>query len=91
MKFHVDEDTIVARYVEPTLIMVIGHCLKLILERTHAKCYAFGGTGVASYINLEGQRRKASVSAMWLHYGDQPSPEHAMALLMGSHVMSRTA
>ena len=52
--FTLDEDTIVARCDGADAVMVIGfHCTDSILERTHAKCYAFGGTGVASYINLE--------------------------------------
>lgn len=46
--FTLDEDTIVERCAEADAIMVIGfHCADSILDRLNAKCYAFGGTGVA--------------------------------------------
>lgn len=51
--FTLDEDTIVARCAEADAIIVIGfHCADSILDRLNVKCYAFGGTGVASYIDL---------------------------------------
>ena len=73
--FTLDEDSIVARCDGADAVMVIGfHCTDSILERTHAKCYAFGALAVASYINLEKAKRKASVSAMWCITATMPSP-----------------
>ena len=81
--FTLDEDTIVARCDGADAVMVIGfHCTDSILERTHAKCYAFGGTGVASYINLEKTKERGIRVCNVLHYGDHAVAEHAMALLM---------
>ena len=52
--FTLDEDTIVERCKDADAVMVIGfHCADAILDRLDAKCYAFGGTGVASYIDLD--------------------------------------
>ncbi len=80
--FTLDEDTIVERCKDADAVMVIGfHCADAILDRLDAKCYAFGGTGVASYINLENQERGIRVCNV-LHYGDHAVAEHAMALLM---------
>lgn len=63
--------------------MVIGfHCADAILDRLDAKCYAFGGTGVASYINLEKTKERGIRVCNVLHYGDHAVAEHAMALLM---------
>ena len=64
-------------------VMVIGfHCADAILDRLDAKCYAFGGTGVASYINLEKTKERGIRVCNVLHYGDHAVAEHAMALLM---------
>ena len=47
--FTLDEDTIVERCKDADAVMVIGfHCADAILDRLDAKCFAFGGTGVAS-------------------------------------------
>lgn len=81
--FTLDEDTIVARCDGADAVMVIGfHCTDSILERTHAKCYAFGGTGVASYINLEKAKAQGIRVCNVVHYGDHAVAEHTMALLM---------
>lgn len=81
--FTLDEDAIVARCDGADAVMVIGfHCTDSILERTHAKCYAFGGTGVASYINLEKAKAQGIRVCNVVHYGDHAVAEHTMALLM---------
>ena len=73
--FTLDEDTIVERCKDADAVMVIGfHCADAILDRLDAKCYAFGGTGVASYINLEKTRNAASVSATCCITAITPSP-----------------
>lgn len=81
--FTLDEDTIVERCKDADAVMVIGfHCADDILDRLDAKCYAFGGTGVASYINLEKTKERGIRVCNVLHYGDHAVAEHAMALLM---------
>lgn len=81
--FTLDEDTIVERCKDADAVMVIGfHCADAILDRLDAKCYAFGGTGVASYINLEKTKERGIRVCNVLHYGDHAVAEHAMALLM---------
>ena len=81
--FTLDEDTIVERCKDADAVMVIGfHCADAILDRLDAKCYAFGGTGVASYINLEKTKKRGIRVCNVLHYGDHAVAEHAMALLM---------
>lgn len=81
--FTLDEDTIVERCKDADAVMVIGfQCADAILDRLDAKCYAFGGTGVASYINLEKTKERGIRVCNVLHYGDHAVAEHAMALLM---------
>lgn len=81
--FTLDEDTIVERCKDADAVMVIGfHCADAILDGLDAKCYAFGGTGVASYINLEKTKERGIRVCNVLHYGDHAVAEHAMALLM---------
>ena len=72
--------------------MVIGfHCADAILDRLDAKCYAFGGTGVASYINLEKTKERGVRVCNVLHYGDHAVAEHAMALAHGTDQARRSA
>lgn len=81
--FTLDEDTIVARCAEADAIMVVGfHCTDSILDRLNAKCYAFGGTGVASYINLDKAKERGIRVCNVVHYGDHAVAEHTIALLM---------
>ena len=75
--FTLDEDTIVERCVEADAIMVIGfHCADSILDRLNAKCYAFGGTGVASYIDLDKAKERGIRVCNVVHYGDHAVAEH---------------
>ena len=63
--------------------MVIGfHCADSILDRLNAKCYAFGGTGVASYIDLDKAKERGIRVCNVVHYGDHAVAEHTIALLM---------
>lgn len=81
--FTLDEDTIVERCAEADAIMVIGfHCADSILDRLNAKCYAFGGTGVASYIDLDKAEERGIRVCNVVHYGDHAVAEHTIALLM---------
>lgn len=81
--FTLDEDTIVERCAEADAIMVIGfHCADSILDRLNAKCYAFGGTGVASYIDLDKAKERGIRVCNVVHYGDHAVAEHTIALLM---------
>ena len=81
--FTLDEDTIVERCKDADAVMVIGfHCTDSILDRLDAKCYAFGGTGVASYINLGKAKERGIRVCNVLHYGDHAVAEHTMALMM---------
>lgn len=82
--FTLDEDTIVERCKDADAVMVIGfHCTDAILDRLpNVKCYAFGGTGVASYINLDKSKERGIRVCNVLHYGDYAVAEHTMALLM---------
>ena len=69
--FTLDEDTIVARCAEADAIIVIGfHCADSILDRLNVKCYAFGGTGVASYIDLNKAKERGIRVCNVVHYGD---------------------
>ena len=81
--FTLDEDTIVARCAEADAIIVIGfHCADSILDRLNVKCYAFGGTGVASYIDLNKAKERGIRVCNVVHYGDHAVAEHTIALLM---------
>ncbi len=81
--FTLDEDTIVERCEDADAVMVVGfHCTDSILDRLRAKCYAFGGTGVASYINLDKAKARGIRVCNVVHYGDHAVAEHTMALLM---------
>ena len=85
--FTLDTDTILERTKDAEAVIVIGfHITDDILDamtvRGHVSCFAFGGTGVASYINLEKTKERGIRVCNVLHYGDHAVAEHAMALLM---------
>lgn len=83
--FTLDEDTIVSRCAGADAVMVIGfHVTDSILERLgdHVRCFAFGGTGVASYIDLARTRALGIRVCNVVHYGDNAVAEHALALIM---------
>ncbi len=83
--FTLDEDTVVERIHDADAVIVIGlHITDRILERVsgHVRCFAFGGTGVASYINLPKTRELGIRVCNVVHYGDHAVAEHAFALIM---------
>lgn len=83
--YTLDEDEIIRRCEDADAIIVIGiHCSDRVLSTLgiHAKCFAFGGTGVASYINLDLAREMGVRVCNVVHYGDHAVAEHTMALLM---------
>lgn len=80
-----DEDTVVERMRGADSVIVIGlHITDRILEqvRDHVRCFAFGGTGVASYINLPKTRELGIRVCNVVRYGDHAVAEHAFALVM---------
>ena len=85
--FTLDEDTIVERCQDADAVMVIGfHVADAIFDRltqdAHVRCFAFGGTGVASYINLQSARERGVRVCNVVRYGDHAVAEHTFALLM---------
>ena len=96
--FTLDENTIVSRCQDADAVMVIGfHVTDSIFNRltgdAHVRCFAFGGTGVASYINLQAARERGVRVCNVVRYGDHAVAEHAFALLMelARHVGERAA
>jgi phosphoglycerate dehydrogenase-like enzyme len=80
-----DEDTLVERMEDAAAVMVIGfHVSDSILNRAsdHVRCFAFGGTGVGTYINLEQTRRLGIRVCNVVHYGNGAVAEHTFALIM---------
>ena len=85
--FTLDENIIVNRCQDADAVMVIGfHVTDSIFNRltddVHVRCFAFGGTGVASYINLQAARERGVRVCNVVRYGDHAVAEHAFALLM---------
>ena len=84
--FTLDTDTILERTKDAEAVIVIGfHITDDILDamtvRGHVSCFAFGGTGVASYINLPVARSVASACATSCITATMPwpsthSPDH---------------
>ncbi|MCI1225082.1 D-2-hydroxyacid dehydrogenase family protein [Bifidobacterium sp.] len=80
-----DEDTLVERMEGAKGVVIIGfHVSDAMLDRVgdHVGCFAFGGTGVASYINLIATRERGIRVCNVVHYGDGAVAEHAVALMM---------
>lgn len=86
-----DNDTILTRSADADAVMVIGfHVPDAMLDRFcgfdgtggHVRCFAFGGTGVASYINLQRAREHDVRVCNIVHYGDHAVAEHTFALIM---------
>ncbi|MBW3091591.1 D-2-hydroxyacid dehydrogenase family protein [Bifidobacterium sp. 82T10] len=86
-----DEETILARSADADAVMVIGfHVPDAMLDRFcgfnggpgHVRCFAFGGTGVASYIDLARTREHGVRVCNIVHYGDHAVAEHTFALLL---------
>ncbi|MGO1260660.1 MAG: D-2-hydroxyacid dehydrogenase family protein [Bifidobacterium mongoliense] len=83
--FTLDEDTVVERMQEADAMIVIGlHIGDRLLDllADHVRCFAFGGTGVASYINLGRTRELGIRVCNVVHYGNHAVAEHAFGLIM---------
>ena len=82
--YTLDEDTILSRTADASAVMVVGfHVTPHMLDRFsgHVRCFAFSGTGVASYIDLAETRRRGIRVCNVVHYGDHAVAEHTFALL----------
>ncbi|NEG71230.1 D-2-hydroxyacid dehydrogenase family protein [Bifidobacterium ramosum] len=86
-----DEETLLARTADADAVMVIGfHIPDAMLNRFcgfdggtgHVRCFAFGGTGVASYINMTKTRERDVRVCNIVHYGDHAVAEHTFALIL---------
>ncbi|MCI1219256.1 MAG: D-2-hydroxyacid dehydrogenase family protein [Bifidobacterium sp.] len=80
-----DDDTLVKRMEGAKGVVVIGfHVSDAMLNRVsdHVECFAFGGTGVASYINLIATRERGIRVCNVVHYGNGAVAEHTVALMM---------
>lgn len=83
--FTLDENTIVNRIGDADAVIVIGfHITDSMFQRLSASvsCFAFGGTGVASYINLERAQEQNIRVTNVVHYGDNAVAEHTLALIL---------
>lgn len=83
--FTLDTETLLTRAADADVIIVIGFhvsddMLKHLSE--HVRCFSFGGTGVASYINLDMARQRGIDVRNIVHYGDHAVAEHAFALML---------
>ena len=83
--FTLDTATIIERTRNADAVMVVGfHVNDDILEAFHGHvgCAAFGGTGVASYIDLDKATKYGIRVCNVVHYGDHAVAEHTFALLL---------
>ncbi|NEG69669.1 D-2-hydroxyacid dehydrogenase family protein [Bifidobacterium choloepi] len=82
--FTYDEDEFVKRCAGAEAVIVIGfHISDNVLRQLsgHVKCFAFGGTGVASFIDLDEAKRLGIRICNVVHYGDHAVAEFAVALM----------
>lgn len=80
-----DDDEIVRRCADADAVAVLGfHVTDAIYARLrdHVRCFAFGGTGVASYIDMQAAERDGIAVCNVVRYGDHAVAEHAMALIL---------
>ena len=79
------DDDIAARRMQGAEVAIMYgiHFSEALLERvSHSvRCLVFGGTGVASYVDLMAARRLGVEVRNIVHYGDSSVAEHAVALL----------
>lgn len=85
--FTLDKNTIIERSAQADAVIVIGFhvtddLLDALTVNGNVRCFAFGGTGVASYINLDTARRRGIRICNVRHYGDHAVAEHAWALIL---------
>ncbi|MBW3078868.1 D-2-hydroxyacid dehydrogenase family protein [Bifidobacterium simiiventris] len=86
-----DKETLLRRSADADAVMVIGfHIPDATLDRFcgfdggsgHVHCFAFGGTGVASYINMAKTHARNVRVCNIVHYGDHAVAEHTFALIL---------
>lgn len=83
--FTLDDQEIIKRCEGAQAVVVIGfHVTPSLYEalKSHVKCFAFGGTGVASYIDLDQAKKDGIRVCNVVHYGDHAVAEFAIALIM---------
>lgn len=84
-QFTLDTDEILRRAADADALIVIGfHVSDDMLNQlsSHVRCFAFGGTGVASYINLATAQQLGIRVCNVVRYGDSAVAEHAFALIL---------
>ncbi|EFA22803.1 D-2-hydroxyacid dehydrogenase family protein [Bifidobacterium gallicum] len=82
--YTLDPAEFLTRAADADALMDIGmHISDDMLEQlaTHVKCIAFGGTGVASYIDLDRAKQVGLRVCNIVHYGDHAVAEFAIALM----------
>ncbi|MFC5222417.1 D-2-hydroxyacid dehydrogenase family protein [Bifidobacterium leontopitheci] len=85
--FTLDKATIIERAAQADAVIVIGwhvtdDMLDALTVDNHVRCFAFGGTGVASYIDMATARERGIRVCNVRHYGDHAVAEHAWALIL---------
>lgn len=79
-----DPETVVRRLAGAQLAIIFGiHFDEALLRQVadSVRCLVFGGTGVASYVNLPLARRLGIEVRNIVHYGDASVAEHTIALM----------
>lgn len=79
-----DPDELVARCAGADAVIVLGfHVTDGMFEalQPSVRCFAFGGTGIANYVNVPLAKRRGVRICNVRHYGDQSVAEHAVALM----------
>lgn len=80
-----DQHTVAQRTADADAVVVVGfHVTDALLDELsgHVHCFVFGGTGVASYINLNKTRELGIRVCNVVRYGDHAVAEHTYALVM---------
>lgn len=79
-----DENTILERAQGADALIVLAfHVSDSLFDALSGtvRCYAFGGTGVANYVNVPKAKERGVRICNARHYGDQSVAEHAIALM----------
>ncbi|WEV65290.1 NAD(P)-dependent oxidoreductase [Bifidobacterium sp. ESL0764] len=82
--FNIEPETILERCKDADIVVVIGfHVTGDLLERlgSHVRCFVFGGTGVANFIDLKRTRELGIRVCNTVHYGDETVAEYTFALI----------
>lgn len=79
-----DPNELIARCKGADAVIVLGfHVTDEIFEalQPSVRCFAFGGTGIANYVNVPLAKERGVRVTNVRHYGDQSVAEHAVALM----------